>query len=178
MRSKDALCGLIIGDKTSWEGSVVESMKDQVQGFESLDPNDPLARRDPAAVRKFEEARQAFVARMETNDPYLSARRGVLPPGINTKTWFDADNSWAYAMSVYVPSLTNAAAATGRDMRESDILQSIDDSGRPSTTPGTGFSDEKAPPTVKRPGKDVKPVYIEPRIVVSPFRLDAQAEAK
>jgi hypothetical protein len=157
MRSKDALCGLIIGDKTSWEGSVVESMKDQVQEFESLDPNDPLARKDPTAVRKFDEARQAFVARMETSDTYLSARRGILPPGINTKTWFDTDNAWAYAMSVYVPSLTNAAAATGREMRESSILQPIDDSGRPRTAPGTGFTDEKAPPTVKRPGKDVKP---------------------
>ena len=138
MRAKNALCGLIIGDKTSWEGSVVESMKDQVQEFESLDPNDPLARKDPTAVRKFEEARQTFVARMETSDTYLSARRRILPPGINIKTWFDSDNAWAYAMSVYVPSLTNAAAATGREMRESSILQPIDDSGRPSAAPGTG----------------------------------------
>lgn len=157
MRAKDALCGLIIGDKTSWEGSVVESMQDQVQEFESLDPNDPLARRDPTAVRKFDEARQAFVARMETNDAYQSARRGILPPGINTKTWFDEDHAWAYAMSVYVPSVTNAAAASGREMRESSILQPVDDSGRPRSDPGTGFTDEKAPPHVKRPGRDVKP---------------------
>jgi hypothetical protein len=108
-------------------------------------------------VRKFDEARQAFVARMETNDTYLSARRGILPPWINTKTWFDTDNAWADAMSVYVPSLTNAAATTGREMRESDIIKSIDDNGRPSIAPGTGFTDEKAPPTVKRPGKEVKP---------------------
>ncbi len=157
MRAKDALCGLIIGDRTSWEGSVVESMKDQVKEFEALDPNDPLARKDPTAVQKFDEARQAFVARMETNDSYLSARRGILPPGINTKTWFDADHAWAYALSVYVPSLTNAAAGAGREMRESTILQPIDDSDRPSTAPGTGFTDEKAPPAVKRPGKNVKP---------------------
>jgi len=128
MRAKDALCGLIIGDRASWEGSVVESMKDQVQEFESLAPTDPLARRDPTAVRKFDEARQAFVARMETNDAYQSARRGILPPGINTKTWFDEDNAWVYAMSVYVPSLTNAAAGAGRDVRDSAILQPVDDS--------------------------------------------------
>ena len=157
MRAKDALCGLIIGDKTSWEGSVVESMKDQVQEFESLVPDDPLARRDPTAVRKFEEARQTFVARMETQDTYRSARQGILPPGVNTRTWFDDDNAWAYAMSVYVPSLTNAAAGAGREMREADILQPIDASGRPNAAPGTGFTDEKAPPHVKRPGKDVKP---------------------
>jgi hypothetical protein len=157
MRSKDALCGLIVGDKTAWEGSVTESMKDAVQEFESLDMNDPLARKDPAAVRKFEEARQAFVARMETSDTYSSVRRGILPPGVNTKTWFDSDNAWAYALSVYVPSLTNAAAATGREMQDSVILQPIDDRGRPSNAPGTGFTDENGPPDIKRPGKEVKP---------------------
>jgi hypothetical protein len=65
---------------------------------------------------------------METNDAYQSARRGILPPGINTKTWFDEDNAWVYAMSVYVPSLTNAAAGAGRDVRDSAILQPVDDS--------------------------------------------------
>jgi len=157
MRSKDALCGLIIGDKTWWEGSVVESMQDQVQEFEALDPDDPLARRNPTAVKKLEEARQAFVARMESSDTYQSARRGILPPGVNTKTWFDEDKAWAYAMSVYVPSLTNAAATAGREMREAVILQPIDDSGRPSPAGGTGFTDENAPATVNRPGKEVKP---------------------
>jgi hypothetical protein len=157
MRSKDALCGLIIGDSTSWEGGVGESMKDETQEFESLDRDDPLARRDPAAVRKLDEARKAFVARTESSGTYQSARRGILPPGVNTKTWFDSDHAWAFAMSVYVPSVTNAAAASGRDMRESVILQPVDDSGRSSAAPGSGFADENAPSTVKRPGKDVKP---------------------
>lgn len=161
MRAKDALCGLIIGDKTSWEGSVVESMQDQVQEFESLDPNDPLARRDPTAVRKFDEARQAFVARMETNDAYQSARRGILPPGINTKTWFDDDNAWAYAMSVYVPSVTNAAAASGREIQESAILQPVNDgSRRPNPTAADEDSTE-----IRRPDRSVKP---GPTGVVSP----------
>ena len=157
MRSKDALCGLIIGDKASWEGSVAESMKDQVREFESLDKNDPLARKDPANVRKFEEARQAFVARMESNDLYRSARSGVLPPGINTKTWFDVDHAWAYGVSVYVPSLTNSAASTARDMRDSNILQAIDDgSGNAAVKSSSGFTDDKDA-NVKRPGKTVRP---------------------
>lgn len=158
MRAKDALCGLIIGDKTSWESSVAESMKDQVREFEALATDDPLARKDPAAVRKFDEARQAFVTRMETNDVYLSARRGVLPPGINTKTWFNADHTWGYAMSVYVPSLTSAAAGAGREMREATILQPINDRLRQpgATDASSGFTDEQRG-DIKRPGKDVKP---------------------
>jgi hypothetical protein len=157
MRAKDALCGLIVGDKTSWEGAVVESMKDQVQEFESLDQDDPLARKDPATVRRLEEARQTFVARLETDDTYRSVRQGILPPGVNTRTWFDEDNAWAYAMSVYVPSLTNAATRTGQEMREAGILKPLDGGAPPSTVPGTGFTDEQAPATVRRPGAEVKP---------------------
>ena len=51
MRAKDALCGLIIGDKASWEGSVKESLKDQVQEFEDAKADDPLAKESPAEAR-------------------------------------------------------------------------------------------------------------------------------
>ena len=152
MRAKDALCGLVIGDKATWEGSVVESMKDQVKEFESLNSLDPLARKDPANVRKFDEARQAFTSRMESNDVFQSARRGVLPPGVNTKTWFDEDHAWAYALSVYVPSLTNVAAKSAQEMRDSKILQPID-GGKGGKS--SGFLDDKDI-KANRPGKDVK----------------------
>jgi len=155
MRAKDALCGLIIGDKASWQGSVVDSLKDEVQEFESLNADDPLARKDPEAVRKLDTARQTFVARMESTDVYRSARKGILPPGISTKTWFDGNNAWAYGMSVYVPSLTNAAAGSAREMRDSKILQDIDD--RPVRKDGKGgFVDEKDS-KIQRPGGAVKP---------------------
>jgi len=155
--AKDALCGLIIGDKTSWEGMVVESSEDGVQEFESLLADDPLAREDPTAVRKFDEARERFVARMETSDVYESARRGILPPGVNTKTWFDNSHAWAYAMSVYVPSLTSAAAQTARDMRDARIVQPVDE-GRDVTVgqrPG-GFAD-RDDDNIRRPGPGIKP---------------------
>lgn len=163
MRSKDALCGLIIGDRSSWEGSVVESLKDQVQEFESANAEDPLARKDPGAAKKLAEARQTFVSRQESTNVFQSARKGILPPGVNTKTWFDADHAWAYGMSVYVPSLSNAAAKTARDMLDGTILQPIDDGTgrRPGSEdggkkPSSGFTDEDNP-AVKRPGSDAKP---------------------
>lgn len=158
MRAKDALCGLIIGDKASWEGSLSDSMIDEVQEFESAVADDPLARKDPTAVRKFDQARETFVARLETSDVYRSARKGILPPGVNTKTWFDGDHSWAYGMSVYVPSLTKAADDTGEEMRDSTIIQPIDDdrrSGGEDERP-RGFTDEDDS-NIKRPGKTVKP---------------------
>jgi hypothetical protein len=152
MRAKDALCGLIIGDKSTWEGSVAESMKDTVQGFESLNRDDPLAAKDPTAVRKLEQARETFVSRIQSTDVYSSARSGILPPGVNSKTWFDEANAWSYGMSVYVPSLTNAAANAAREMRESTILQPINDgSGRPAAAPAGD------PSRIRRPGEKVAP---------------------
>ena len=73
MRSKDALCGLIIGDKASWEGSVKESLKDQVQEFEDAQGGDPLAKESPAAVKKLAAARETLVSRLESTDLYQSA---------------------------------------------------------------------------------------------------------
>ena len=148
MRAKDALCGLIIGDRASWMGNVTESMKDEVREFESLDRDDPLARKDPTNVRKFEQARETWVARMETTDTYRSARKGILPPGVNTKTWFDDGHEYGYAMSVYAPSLTDKAAQAGREMREGQILQ-------PAKDKASGFTD-KEDADIKRPGDKVK----------------------
>ena len=157
MRAKDALCGLIIGDKASWEGSVKDSLKDQVQEFESASQDDPLAKESAADAKKLAKAKQTLVSRYETNDLYESARRGILPPGITTKTWFDEDHAWAYGMSVYVPSLADAAGTFGREMQQSRILQPVHTGGnKPSAQPSGGFPDEKGT-EIKRPGKAVKP---------------------
>lgn len=145
MRAKDALCGLIIGDQASWRGSVVDSLKDEIREFEPLEEDDPLAADNPAAVRKLEEARETFVAKFKATDVYRSARQGILPPGVNTKTWFDKDHAWAYGMSVFTPSLTKAAAAAAREMLENRVRDSS----------STGFTD-KDDTDIKRPGTKVK----------------------
>jgi len=156
MRSKDALCGLIIGDKASWEGSVKESLKDQVQEFESASKDDPLAKESPAAVKKLAAARETLVSRLESTDLYQSARKRILPPGVNSKTWFDEDHAWAYGMSVYAPSLSNAAAGSAKEMQDSQILQPVGGDNKPAVQESGGFTDEKGT-EVKRPGKVVKP---------------------
>ena len=155
--AKDALCGLILGDKASWEGRVIESLRDEVREFESLVEDDPLASKDPLATRKLDEARQTFVARLETTDVYRSVRRGVLPPGVTTKTWFDEDHAWAFGMSVYVPSLTNAAASTAREMQDGRIMQPIDGRrGAVEVGDSSRFTDQDNP-NVKRPGAEIRP---------------------
>ncbi|MHC4402331.1 MAG: hypothetical protein ACYTG0_21915 [Planctomycetota bacterium] len=155
--AKDALCGLILGDKASWKGRVVESLRDEVQEFESLVEDDPLARKDPLATRKLDEARQTFVARLETTDVYRSVRQGVLPPGVTTKTWFDEDHAWAYGMSVYVPSLTSAAASAAREMQDSRIVQPTDGRGVEAGTDRPNRFPDQDNPNVKRPGAEIRP---------------------
>jgi hypothetical protein len=85
MHSKDALCGLTAGDQTSWRGGVAKSLQDEVKGFEVLAKDDPLAKSNPAATRKLEQARQTLVAHLQAEDLYTSVRKGVLPPGVGQK---------------------------------------------------------------------------------------------
>ncbi|WP_145357882.1 hypothetical protein [Alienimonas californiensis] len=123
--AQDALCGLIIGDKTAWEGQVLESYSDQYQEFEAATENDPLAP-DAAGEQKLDAARESFLATMKVTDTYRGARSGALPPGIDVKSWFDEDGAWAYGMAVYLPGVSDAAAGIGRQMRDARIL------GRPA----------------------------------------------
>jgi len=153
VHSKDALCGLLIGDLTSWRGGVVDSLKDEVQEFQELSKDDPLAKTSPAGVKKLEKARQSLISQMRTEDLYESARSGKLPPGVVTRTWFDEDHAWSYAMSVYVPSLTKAAAEAAKEMRDAKIIRSFNSTV--GGTDGSGFLDEKNP-NIKKPADNVK----------------------
>ena len=161
-RAKDGLCGLIRGDRIIWEGRLSESTTDETQGFESATEGDPLAVKEPAAARKLAQKRDSFVSRMEVSAEYQSARKGIIPPGVTGKTWFDEDKAFCYGMVVYVPSATNAVATAAREMQAGEIVQPIGDGSTkppgkvtPGGKPSTGFTDEKDT-KVQRPGKEVK----------------------
>ena len=77
-------------------------------------------------------------------------RRGILPPGVANKTWFDEDHAWAYGMSVYIPNLANAANTAATEMKNAKILQ-------PLQSGETGGFTDKGEKGIQRPGKDVKP---------------------
>lgn len=153
MRSQDALCGLLTGDQISWKGKVVDSHKEEVKEFEELTTKDPLAQ-GASGPRKLEKARQTFLTELKTDDVYTSARKGRLPPGVIIRSWFDDDHAWAYAMSVYVPSASKAAAEAAREMRNSIFPGKVPAEGKVGDS--SGFTDEKNP-NVKRPGSTVKP---------------------
>ncbi|MCS6849768.1 MAG: hypothetical protein NZ700_01195 [Gemmataceae bacterium] len=151
MRAKDALCGLIAGDQVAWKGSIVESLKDEFRDFQALQANDPLAKEHPAGVKRLEKSQRLFESVYRSEEVYTSARKGILPPGIQTRTWFDDDHAWVYAISVYLPSISKAASEAAQEMKNGASPAS------PGTTPSASeFLDERNP-AVKRPGTTVGP---------------------
>jgi len=150
--AQDALCGLLIGDETSWRGQIEESQRDEYQEFDEIAEKDPLSGEDSMTRKKLDRARETFVAEIKTTDVYESARKGVLPPGVTTKTWFDENHAWAYAMSVYIPSHSDAARQAADEMRNADLVKG---KGEPSEGQ-QGFTDTEDT-DVPSPSKEVKP---------------------
>jgi hypothetical protein len=151
MRAEDSLCGLLHGDRSTWEGRVVDRYRDATQEFEIVKKDDPLCKEKEADIKKLENARNEFLSKFASQEIYQSVRRGILPPGVVTKTWFDKDHEWAYAMSVYMPSAGRHARAAALEMEELGRKDASTGVG-PS---GSGFKDESNS-NVKRPGATVK----------------------
>jgi hypothetical protein len=165
MRAKKELCAMIRGDWVSGKENSMEGQDEDLRDFATISTDDPLAAGDPTAAKKLGEAREGFLAKLGVDEMVQSATKGYLPPGIQPKSWCDEDHTWAYSIAVYVPSMTNAAAKSSREMDESQIVQPITDgSSKPTgVTPpresekvGSGFRDQKNP-NIPRPGKEVKP---------------------
>lgn len=121
MRAKDALCGIIIGDKTMWEGDLNETTLEEIKDFEAAAKDDPLAEDDADGIRKLEETKNTLTNIVTMNDTYESARKGKLPPGVRQKSWVGADDV-AYAMAVYIPSASARAAAAAKEMGDAVLV--------------------------------------------------------
>ncbi|HUT88780.1 MAG TPA: hypothetical protein VMY37_04750 [Thermoguttaceae bacterium] len=144
MRSKDALCGLIEGDRTTWEGSVTEKLKHDVrefQEFQTPPPDDPFA----FDAKKMDQPCETFRSTEVFRELSGSARNGILPPGVITKTWFDDDHAWAWGVSVFWAPVTVLAEGAAADMKRGPLYD-----GTPQS-PFTGPSKEPS-----RPGGDVR----------------------
>jgi hypothetical protein len=150
----DALCGLIIGDQISWQLGVRDSLREEVKRYEDIVEKDPTAEKQEE-FKKLEEERKEHIARSQTTEVFQSARKGKIPPGVTVKNWMDDDNAWAYAIAVYIPSVTNASATAGKEMRNAKILQDINDSTSPAGGKAAG---DAAAPTgkAKQPTEKLK----------------------
>lgn len=145
-RAQDALCGLIRGDQTSWQGTLDDRHQQEFQEFVVADTPEPL--NNPSAFQKLDQARESFVSVIKTSDVYESARKGKLPPGVPTKTYFDSDGAWAYGIAVYSPSMSKAVEQIADEVRGAEIVPEKGKTGAKS-------GGVKKPPVKKGPSGKV-----------------------
>ena len=150
MRASDALVGLLIGDDTRWKSQLDESTQQLVSEFERADSETAA----DASIQRFEQTRSSFVNTQRSSEEFQSLRSGILPPGVTRKTFGSADNAEMYAIAVYLPSLTQQAAQTAKEMNEARLIQPIAPNQGHGSNAAAG-SNQAAP--VMRPGREVAP---------------------
>ena len=122
--ASDVLCGLLTGDRVTWNGGSSVVTTQEYQDFEKIANDDPLQTVAWQDVQQLEQQRLQFTRKFQRTADWQSVRQGQLPPGVILRTWRDGD--WAYAMAVYVPSVTNFAAGLAKQMQEGSLLKPVD----------------------------------------------------
>ena len=127
LRAEAALCGIIRSDEiTATENDSVNSVLNDSNytGDRNLDLSDPI----DELVSDSEKAESRNAANgFRSNDGYKqviqSAVKGVIPPGVSPRAWLDDEGAFAYAVAVYIPSVTQKAAQMNQNMKDSKIVQ-------------------------------------------------------
>lgn len=137
MRARSALCGIILGDRIEASSSLDSSTRSLSNQFEEAQKDDPTANAtDPASVNKLQEQRNSFVNTQFSTEQIASLRSGIVPPGVNVKTFMNPEKTMAEAVAVYLPSVTARATKAGEEMKKSQIVQDPSQTGR-NTAPGS-----------------------------------------
>lgn len=135
LHASDALCGIITGEKISTASVLDENTQTTVRDFETIAQRDPttgvVSKTDVAYA---EGRKKEFRSKQTFQQTIESARRGLLPPGVQRRTWTDKDGAFAWGIAVYAPSLTDAAAAGAQDMENAQIIKPVQP--KPAPKPG------------------------------------------
>ena len=147
LRAADALCGIIIGDITNAETKLDQITRESVRDFTQEEREDPIngvVTQEEIANAKGRQTE--FRNRMEFSQTIETARRGVLPPGVIRRAWLDDEGAFAYALAIYIPSVTNAAASGAKEMRDTQIVQPVEpNKGRLNNGQENANSDTRTP---------------------------------
>ena len=131
MRARSALCGIIVGDDIS-STSTLDSATSQLSAqFEEEQKNDSIWKsKNTTQIRKLEEQKTAFLNSETFREEISSVRRGVLPPGITVRTFFNEEKTIVTGVAVYMPSLSMGADQFRKAMNNAQILQPVDGSSQ------------------------------------------------
>lgn len=124
MRARNALCGIIIGDEISSSSKLDSQIESLNKQFDEIQKEDPLNQNtNSSEIAKLNEQRNTFLSTQMSHEEISSLRKGILPPGVSVKTFFNPENTMAEAVAVYLPSASANAASFGQQMKNSKILQ-------------------------------------------------------
>lgn len=114
MRSLDAMVGIIEGDDMAWLGGLTTSQEFQSEDYAEIrNSNNELVER-----KVLDKTKQNFIIEFQQTDAYQSFREGRFPPGVNTRLY--EDGRWIYAISVYLPNLTQQVEDFYDEMQDPD----------------------------------------------------------
>lgn len=127
LRAEASLCGIIRGDNMTASDSDVlasENNSESYIGDKKIDLSDPIDELTSDAEKaEAQQAAQGFRSNDSNKQVIQSAVKGTIPPGVSPKAWLDNEGAFAYAVAVYVPSVTQKAAQMNQDMKDSQIVQ-------------------------------------------------------
>ena len=117
----DALCGIMTGNKTQMTQKVTKNEHEATKEYEEI-----LSENLASKILTYEEPQVEFFATKTFSRVVSSARDGTLPPGIIRRAWLDEENAVAYAISVYIPSLSDAAAAGAKGVKNPKLMKPLE----------------------------------------------------
>ena len=127
LRAEASLCGIIRGDNMTASDSDVlasENNSESYIGDRKIDLSDPIDELTSDAEKaEAQQAAQGFRSNDSNKQVIQSAVKGTIPPGVSPKAWLDNEGAFAYAVAVYIPSVTQKAAQMNQDMKDSQIVQ-------------------------------------------------------
>lgn len=117
VRARDALAGMMNGDKTIWSIGAASNVSQEFEESTRYEQeNSPFAKNGQlqATVSDF---RDNLLSSETIQEEIQSIRSGVLPPGIQEKTWLDVQGEWAYSVVIYYPPVSEQAKSFIKKMR-------------------------------------------------------------
>ena len=143
MRAIDALCGIIVGDSMMARNKLDSQVGSMMKDFDLIAKDDPTAPKDPnaPAFQQLQQRKKDFLAVGISTSEATSMRKGVMPAGVKTETWFDSDDKYfSYGMAIYLPSTTARASGAAKSMQQGQIIQQPG-AGGSGVTPGANQPD-------------------------------------
>lgn len=146
MRARSALCGIILGDEISANKTTDSATVDMSTQFEEINKEDPTnPDKNSIEYKKLAEQKTAFLNTFITKEEITSIRKGVLPPGVSVKTFFNEEKTLAEAVAIYLPSVTASADKMRKTMQNSQIIQQNSSGGSGATGGPSGAQPKQGP---------------------------------